>query len=103
MPDLTVYMFTVPEGKEMSYPDAELWTLNYEEADAFAAKKGYQLVCHDLIMEEGGMIADYTACVICGVLIEKTGGGWGHIEDYGDEFEVHNAALSAVLVTRETP
>lgn len=106
IPDITIYTFEVAEGREMPYPDAELWTLDYAEADALAEEKGYLLMGQDWGEDEPGLVHDYTprpVCVICGVSVEKTGDGYGHLEDYGDLFEVHNPVLSAVLVTREKP
>jgi hypothetical protein len=58
-PDLTVYTFAVPEGQRMKYPDAELWTLDFREADAYAAEHGYLLVGADLTMRDGVVEADY--------------------------------------------
>lgn len=59
IPDITVYTFEVPQGQEMTYPDAELWTLSYAEADAFAADRGYLLMGQDWGDDEPELIEDY--------------------------------------------
>lgn len=105
IPDITVYTFEVRDGREMHYPDAELWTLDYAEADAFAADKGYLLMGMDWGDDAPELIEDYTPapqCAICGGKLERNmvDEGYVHADDADD---THDPALSAVLVTREKP
>jgi len=66
VPDLTVYTFEVPDGQHMAYPDNELWTLDFGEADAYAQEKGYLLIGADLSMRDGVVEADYATEPECG-------------------------------------
>jgi hypothetical protein len=59
-PDQTVYTFEVPEGKAMTYPDDELWTRDYREADAYAREHGYMLIANEYEFEDSTLEADYT-------------------------------------------
>lgn len=60
IPNITVYMFEAAPGRELNYPDAELWTLDEDEARTYAKKNGYQLVGSDCQREETELIEDYT-------------------------------------------
>ena len=61
IPDLTVYTFEAAEGKWLPYPDDELWSLDFREADSYAQKHHYKLIAHDLELPSDSIIeADYT-------------------------------------------
>jgi len=100
-PDLTVYTFEVPEGQDMPYPDAELWTLDFQEADKFASDRGYMLMAMEWGEDVPVLEADYTprpACAICGEEIEQNPASklWRHLGDYDhEEFADHEPAIPA--------
>jgi hypothetical protein len=77
IPMITVYTFEVPQGQEMHYPDAELWTLDFREADAFAQKNKYLLMGMEWGEDAPVLEADYTPkppkpeCRYCGIGVEK--------------------------------
>ena len=77
-PDQTVYTFEVPEGRIMRYPDAELWTRDYNEADAYAREMGYMLIANEYEFEDSGLVEDYTPkirCAHCDDLIDLEDAG----------------------------
>ena len=80
-PDMTVYTFEVPadSGRAMDYPDEELWTLDYKEADAYAREKGYLLIENEYEWQDSSMLEDYTPkpdCQWCGLPVEQIHGNW---------------------------
>lgn len=80
-PDLTVYTFEVPRDSKrvMDYPDAELWTMDLSEAQAYAQKNGYQLIGNDYVWEDSELVEDYTPepdCEHCGLPVRERGGLW---------------------------
>ena len=86
-PDLTVYTFELPDGKIMAYPDAELWTLDYPEADAYAREKGYQLIANEYEWQDSELLEDYapaTECRFCGIVIVQEESGLYEDPDYED-------------------
>ena len=85
VPDLTVYTFEVPDGQHMAYPDNELWTLDFNETDAYAREKGYQLIGWDLEMDDSDLIEDYTPqpeCFYCGLKLNESDTGFWVDPDY---------------------
>ena len=84
-PDLTVYTFEVSGNRTMDYPDNELWTLDYQEARAYAQEKGYQLIENEYEWQESGLLEDYTPevrCQYCVLVIKKTDTGIWEDPDY---------------------
>lgn len=60
IPNITVYSFAAAPGRSLNYPDAELWTLDENEARAYAEKNGYQLIGSDCKPDEEELIEDFT-------------------------------------------
>jgi hypothetical protein len=86
-PDLTVYTFEVPEGssRTMDYPAAELWTLDYQEAQAYAQEKGYQLIENQYEWQDSNLLEDCTPvrdCQYCGLPVKERDGGIWEDPDY---------------------
>lgn len=67
-PDQTVYTFEVPKGGTMAYPDSELWTRDYNEADQYAQAHGYLLIASEYEFEDSNLVEDYATetCDECG-------------------------------------
>jgi hypothetical protein len=88
-PDLRVYTFEVPSdsGRDLDYPDSELWTLDYQEADAYAQKKGYLLIANEYEWQDSELLEDYTpaiTCRYCGIVIVREESGPYADPDYED-------------------
>lgn len=84
-PDLTVYAFEVHQGQRMQYPDNELWTLDYAEADAYAREKGYMLIGYSFEFEDSELIEDYTPkpeCNHCVIKLNESDTGIFEDGDY---------------------
>ena len=87
-PDMTVYTFEVPADSDrvMDYPDEELWTMDYREADAYAREKGYLLIENEYVWEDSNLLEDYTPapdCQYCGLpVIRQDTGLWEDTDGY---------------------
>ena len=84
-PDQTVYTFEAGPGVEMAYPDAELWTRDYQEARKYAQEHGYRVIANEYEFEDSELIDDFTPqieCSFCGLVIRKQADGSWEDEDY---------------------
>jgi hypothetical protein len=87
-PDQTVYTFEVADGQTLQYPDGELWTRNYQEADSHARKMGYMLIANNYEWEDTELVEDYTpappspACASCGIDVSESDTGFWEDPDY---------------------
>lgn len=77
-PNVTVYTFEAGPGGGLQYPDAELWTLDYDEARRYAQQRNYQLIANEYTFEDSELLEDYspeTRCQTCGELIDLEDAG----------------------------
>lgn len=60
-PEVMIYTLALPEGQYLQYPDAELWTLDEDEARSYAKEKGYQLIGTPYVADDTGeeMLDDF--------------------------------------------
>jgi hypothetical protein len=78
-PDQTVYTFEAGPGVTMNYPDAELWTRDYQEARKYASDHGYRVIGNDYEFEDSELVDDFTPaieCQHCGLPVEQVNGTW---------------------------
>ena len=91
-PDQTIYTFELPDGRTMSYPDDEMWTRDYREADDYAREHGYQLIENSYEFEDSSLLADYVPpeeCAHCGLPIEQEDTGIWQDPDYEEADDRH--------------
>jgi len=95
IPNLTVYTFEAAPGRELRYPDAELWTTDETEARTYAQEHGYLLMVSDYTEGDDGpeLVEDFTPetrCRFCGVTIEQQENGLYVDPDYADSVLAEN-------------